>query len=140
MGLSSFSTNAYPGQVRFERAGRVPWSRPGIPRWRHKFEGGLFRNRKLTGQIGCVSSAIRIRLWPGRRRALGPPHGVLDQFGGGGEVEFLLNPFPVMLDGLDAQMKGARDLARGLPLTDQMQDLAFAIREALQWGGFGCRL
>src|SRR5262245_66185962 len=81
----------------------------------------------------CALSGIRFRLWRGRRRrTLGPPHGVLDQLRGGGEVEFLLNLFPVMLDGLDAQMKGARDLARGLPLTEQMQDLAFAIRETMQ--------
>ena len=85
-----------------------------------------------------MSSAIRIRLRRGRsgRGVLGPAHGVLDQFGGGGEIEFLFNLFTVMLDGLDAEMKCARDLAGGLPLADQMQDLAFAIRETLQRGGF----
>ena len=60
---------------------------------------------------GSMSSAIRIR-------PLGPAHGILDQFGGGGEIEFLFNLFTVMLDGLDAEMKCARDLAGGLPLAD----------------------
>jgi len=36
----------------------------------------------------------------------------------------------------DAEMKCARDLAGGLPLADQMQDLAFAIRETLAGGRF----
>src|SRR3989449_11003267 len=87
-------------------------------------------------------SAIRIRPRRGRSGGgiLGPARGVLDQFGGGGEFEFLLNLFTVVLHGLDAEMKCTRDLASGLPLADKMQALAFASRETLQRGSFGGRL
>src|SRR5437867_11871492 len=113
-------------------------------------QGGTAREPSRKGRrqafcprdAGSMLSAIRTRLRRGRSAGgtLSPAHGVLDQFGGGNEVEFLLNLFTVVLDGLDAEMKCARYLAGGLPLADQMQDLALAIRETLQRGGLDGRL
>src|ERR1039458_7326726 len=61
---------------------------------------------------------------------LHPGSGVLGEFPPILQVEFLLNLFAVILDGLDAQMEGAGNFLGFPPLTDELKDFQFPIAES----------
>ena len=59
--------------------------------------------------------------------ALHPGGRILSEFSGALQVQLVFKLFPIVLDGLDAQMQFLGDLAGLLPLTDQLQDLEFPV-------------
>ena len=85
--------------------------------------------KKATRNLGntCRGESIARRWVAGGRRSLRvhPIEGVVDQFGSAFQAELALDVFAVGFDGLDAQVQFVSNLARAMPLADQV-DVAFA--------------
>jgi hypothetical protein len=64
--------------------------------------------------------------------------GFAQEFGRGGEVEFLFHVDAVGLDGFDVNVKEVGNLACSLALSQQLENLPFTVTEGLNSWFYGC--
>src|SRR6266567_6235470 len=77
---------------------------------------------------------------PSSASSLHPGFGVADEFGGIGEMKLVLEVLAVGLDGFNTQVERSGHLASAGPGAEQLEDLQFPVRQALNANGLRLRL